>query len=76
MTGSAGVNTCVPWTAALIDEFRQSMATCFEAALTMGITINIRAHLVRADSHQRSSQGGENQGGRFWPGLATCGSAG
>jgi hypothetical protein len=48
MEGTDGTNTCIPWSPQLIAEFRDAMVVCFSEALKMGLTINVRPHLVRA----------------------------
>jgi hypothetical protein len=47
MDGTDGTNTCISWTPQLIAEFRDAMVVCFSEALKMGLTINVRPHLVR-----------------------------
>jgi len=47
MDGTSGTNQCIPWTDALVAEFRDSMTVCFAEAFKNGLTVNVRPHLVR-----------------------------
>jgi hypothetical protein len=45
MDGTEGHHACIPWTPALVANFRDSLALCFAEAMRGGLTVSVRPHL-------------------------------